>query len=333
MGRTELNARRGFLACMGAVAMTVGLPWKGRAAGGTPQVGPDDWLIGLNGTNRMVFDFPRPGTGAGLRSMSNYIRLFEEAFETPSSDVNAVETFYRGSWRKHVARVHRRDMGEVCPRTAQWPHRPATRSALHAEPVLPAATGRSDRLLGFWHRLAARAWCDVPGLQQLNARHVAPAGQRGFRGARGDRRRPGVEPPAGRDSRARDDHSDLSRTSEPGVQFVEVDTVADLESAINERTAMMFFFALNTDAGQIGLAEFAALGRTHQIPTLIDGSNSVPPLDRLSSSSTQASTSRRSPAERGCEARTAQACCSAAQTSSSPVDSTAHHTPTPSVGA
>lgn len=68
-----------------------------------------------------------------------------------------------------------------------------------------------------------------------------------------------------------------------GVRFVEVETVAELDAAITEKTAMLFFFALNADRGQIGLEEFAALGRRHGIPTLIDGSNSVPPLDRLSS--------------------------------------------------
>jgi len=67
-----------------------------------------------------------------------------------------------------------------------------------------------------------------------------------------------------------------------GVRFVEVETVDELEAAITDKTAMLFFFFLNEAKGSIKLAEFAALGKTHKIPTLIDGSNSVPPLERLS---------------------------------------------------
>jgi L-seryl-tRNA(Ser) seleniumtransferase len=61
-----------------------------------------------------------------------------------------------------------------------------------------------------------------------------------------------------------------------------VETVPELEAAITEKTAMLFFFFLNDAKGAIKLKEFAALGKKHAIPTLIDGSNSVPPLQRLS---------------------------------------------------
>ncbi len=67
-----------------------------------------------------------------------------------------------------------------------------------------------------------------------------------------------------------------------GIHFVEVETVEKLEAAITEKTAMLFFFFLNDAKGAIELEEFAALGKRHGIPTLIDGSNSVPPLGRLS---------------------------------------------------
>ena len=67
-----------------------------------------------------------------------------------------------------------------------------------------------------------------------------------------------------------------------GIHFVEVETVEELEAAITEKTAMLFFFFLNDAKGAIELEEFAALGKRHGIPTLIDGSNSVPPLGRLS---------------------------------------------------
>lgn len=67
-----------------------------------------------------------------------------------------------------------------------------------------------------------------------------------------------------------------------GVHFVEVETVEELERAINDKTVMMFFLFLANEKGKINLEEYAALGKKHGIPTLIDGSNSVPPLGRLS---------------------------------------------------
>ncbi len=71
-----------------------------------------------------------------------------------------------------------------------------------------------------------------------------------------------------------------------GVRFVEVDTTDELERAINDDTVMMFFVAIfemrSDDADGIGVEEFAALGRKHGVPTMIDGSNTVPPMERLS---------------------------------------------------
>ncbi len=67
-----------------------------------------------------------------------------------------------------------------------------------------------------------------------------------------------------------------------GVRLVEVETVRDVESAINERTAMMFFCYLYDDRGRIKAEEFARLGEKHQIPSLVDGSNVLPPVDVLS---------------------------------------------------
>jgi len=67
-----------------------------------------------------------------------------------------------------------------------------------------------------------------------------------------------------------------------GVELVEVETAEELERAVNPSTAMLFFFFLNDSKGRIHLREFAALGKKHGIPTLIDGSNSVPPMSRLS---------------------------------------------------
>jgi len=67
-----------------------------------------------------------------------------------------------------------------------------------------------------------------------------------------------------------------------GISFVEVNTIRDVEKAANQKTAMLFFCKMMESHGDIKLKEYAALGKAHNIPTLIDGSNTVPPLEGLS---------------------------------------------------
>ena len=67
-----------------------------------------------------------------------------------------------------------------------------------------------------------------------------------------------------------------------GVRLIEVETVNDLERAVNKKTAMMFFSYFYDNDGRIKIKEFAALGKKHNIPMLIDGSLSIPPWERLS---------------------------------------------------
>lgn len=66
-----------------------------------------------------------------------------------------------------------------------------------------------------------------------------------------------------------------------GVRLVEVETVEQLERAINERTAMMLFLNANEPVGRIKAAEFAELGRKHNIPTFNDCAADVPPVENL----------------------------------------------------
>jgi len=67
-----------------------------------------------------------------------------------------------------------------------------------------------------------------------------------------------------------------------GVRLVEVETAEELERAINERTAMMLFLNANELVGKIKAAEFAQLGRKHNVPTFNDCAADVPPAENLS---------------------------------------------------
>lgn len=66
-----------------------------------------------------------------------------------------------------------------------------------------------------------------------------------------------------------------------GVTLVEVETVEDLENAVNEQTAMMWFLNYTAPEGKIQHEEWVALGKKHQIPTMIDIAADVPPVENL----------------------------------------------------
>jgi D-glucosaminate-6-phosphate ammonia-lyase len=67
-----------------------------------------------------------------------------------------------------------------------------------------------------------------------------------------------------------------------GTRFVEVETRAELEGAMNERTAMMLFYNRHDPIGQIKAAEFVELGKKHRIPTVNDCAGDAPPAENLS---------------------------------------------------
>src|SRR5215470_5584104 len=66
-----------------------------------------------------------------------------------------------------------------------------------------------------------------------------------------------------------------------GCKIVTVETVADVEAAINERTACLHFLNIEADKGKIMHEEWVALGRKHNIPTSIDIAADVPPVSNL----------------------------------------------------
>lgn len=66
-----------------------------------------------------------------------------------------------------------------------------------------------------------------------------------------------------------------------GVKIIEIETVQDLENAINEKTALMWFLNYAAPNGKIQDEEWAALGKKHSIPTMIDIAADVPPVQNL----------------------------------------------------
>jgi L-seryl-tRNA(Ser) seleniumtransferase len=66
-----------------------------------------------------------------------------------------------------------------------------------------------------------------------------------------------------------------------GVRLVEVESARELESAINDRTAMLFFLNHAEHDGGIGHEEFVRIGKHRGVPTLNDAAADVPPADNL----------------------------------------------------
>jgi L-seryl-tRNA(Ser) seleniumtransferase len=67
-----------------------------------------------------------------------------------------------------------------------------------------------------------------------------------------------------------------------GVRLVEVETLEDLEKAIGEKTAMLYFLNAAQNQGKIGLAKWVEVGKQHGIPTFNDAAADVPPVSHLS---------------------------------------------------
>jgi uncharacterized pyridoxal phosphate-dependent enzyme len=66
-----------------------------------------------------------------------------------------------------------------------------------------------------------------------------------------------------------------------GCKMVYVETMEDLEKAVNEKTALLHFIHIQSDQGKIMHEEWVAVGRKHGIPTSIDIAADVPPVSNL----------------------------------------------------
>ncbi len=66
-----------------------------------------------------------------------------------------------------------------------------------------------------------------------------------------------------------------------GAKIINVKNTRELEKAINNKTAMLWFLNASTEIGSIKHEEFVALGKKHGIPTFIDCAADVPPVENL----------------------------------------------------
>ena len=66
-----------------------------------------------------------------------------------------------------------------------------------------------------------------------------------------------------------------------GVRLVEVQTRAELEAAIGDRTAFLFFLNNANNRGEIDREAFAAVARAASVPSLIDAAADLPPVGNL----------------------------------------------------
>ena len=66
-----------------------------------------------------------------------------------------------------------------------------------------------------------------------------------------------------------------------GVKIIEVETRKELEKAINEKTAMLWFLNANNFKGKIQYKEFIEVGKKYNIPMMNDAAADVPPVENL----------------------------------------------------
>ena len=66
-----------------------------------------------------------------------------------------------------------------------------------------------------------------------------------------------------------------------GVKIIEVESRQELESAVNSKTAMLFFLNSADNQGKIKRQEFAEIAKKVEIPSLIDGAADVHPPENL----------------------------------------------------
>jgi len=76
-------------------------------------------------------------------------------------------------------------------------------------------------------------------------------------------------------------HGYVHALKNTGITVVEIETTEDFEKAVNEKTAMMWFLNYAGPDGKISHNEWIALGKNHNIPTMIDMAADATPVENL----------------------------------------------------
>jgi hypothetical protein len=84
--------RRGFLGRLAGAAAALTVSGSAEFAQ-AQQAGPDDWIKGVKGGNRALFDFPQHKNLAPQLHILNFLNTFNTAYKTPGA-AGAVGTFY-----------------------------------------------------------------------------------------------------------------------------------------------------------------------------------------------------------------------------------------------
>jgi uncharacterized pyridoxal phosphate-dependent enzyme len=66
-----------------------------------------------------------------------------------------------------------------------------------------------------------------------------------------------------------------------GVKLITIETAEELEKAINEKTAMLWFLNREAPKGKIQHEEWVRIAQQHNIPSMIDIAADVPPVENL----------------------------------------------------
>ncbi len=66
-----------------------------------------------------------------------------------------------------------------------------------------------------------------------------------------------------------------------GVKLITVETMEELENAINDKTAMMYFINYQASLGKIQHKEWLEVAKKHHIPAMIDMAADLPPKENL----------------------------------------------------
>ena len=103
MSLTAKTHRRGFLGRIVGAAAAFGVAAAVEPAEAQQAAGHDDWIKGVKGTHRCLFDFPQHKNLMPQLHILNYLNTYQEAFKTTPGQVGAVGTFYSMGQQSSIA--------------------------------------------------------------------------------------------------------------------------------------------------------------------------------------------------------------------------------------